>query len=86
MMKKTFIKLLMAVALVGTMASCSDDDKTTPKVNIEESSVTVDISQAKWCSTGRLQRTQTSIILRWLTTTRLRVTVCSTPAPMPTLS
>ena len=45
MMKKTFIKLLMAVALVGTMASCSDDDKTTPKVNIEESSVTVDSSQ-----------------------------------------
>ena len=49
MMKKTFIKLLMAVALVGTMASCSDDDKTTPKVNIEESGVTVDSSLPLSC-------------------------------------
>lgn len=42
MMKKTIIKMLMAVALVGTVASCSDDDKTTPRVNIDESTVTVD--------------------------------------------
>ena len=45
MMKKTIIKVLMAVALVGTAASCSDDDKTTPRVNIDESTVTVDSKQ-----------------------------------------
>lgn len=45
MMKKTIIKMLMAVALVGTVASCSDDDKTTPRVNIDESTVTVDSKQ-----------------------------------------
>ena len=44
-MKKTIIKMLMAVALVGTVASCSDDDKTTPRVNIDESTVTVDSKQ-----------------------------------------
>ena len=44
-MKKTIIKVLMAVALVGTAASCSDDDKTTPRVNIDESTVTVDSKQ-----------------------------------------
>lgn len=44
-MKKTIIKVLMAVALVGTVASCSDDDKTTPRVNIDESTVTVDSKQ-----------------------------------------
>ena len=37
--------MLMAVALVGTVASCSDDDKTTPRVNIDESTVTVDSKQ-----------------------------------------
>ena len=37
--------MLMAVALVGTVASCSDDDNTTPRVNIEESTVTVDSKQ-----------------------------------------
>lgn len=45
MMKKTIIKVLMAVALVGTVASCSDDDNTIPQVNIEESTVTIDNSQ-----------------------------------------
>ena len=35
----------MAVALVGTVASCSDDDNTIPQVNIEESTVTIDNSQ-----------------------------------------
>lgn len=44
-MKKTIIKVLMAVALVGTVASCSDDDNTIPQVNIEESTVTIDNSQ-----------------------------------------
>lgn len=44
-MKKTILKVLMAVALVGTAASCSDDDKTTPRVNIDESTVTVDSKQ-----------------------------------------
>ena len=44
-MKKTIIKMLMAVALVGTVASCSDDDNTIPQVNIEESTVTIDNSQ-----------------------------------------
>lgn len=37
--------MLMAVVLVGTLASCSDDDKTTPRVNIDESTVTVDSKQ-----------------------------------------
>lgn len=37
--------MLMAVALVGTVASCSDDDNTIPQVNIEESTVTIDNSQ-----------------------------------------
>ena len=37
--------MLMAVALVGIVASCSDDDKTTPRVNIDESTVTVDSKQ-----------------------------------------
>lgn len=32
----------MAIALVGGVTSCSDDDQTLPKVNIEESSVTID--------------------------------------------
>lgn len=45
MKKKTFIKLLMAIALVGGVTSCSDDDQTLPKVNIEESSVTIDSKQ-----------------------------------------
>lgn len=44
-MKKTIIKVLMAVALVGTVASCSDDDNTIPQVNVEESTVTIDNSQ-----------------------------------------
>lgn len=45
MKKKTFIKLLMAIALVCSVTSCSDDDQTLPKVNIEESSVTIDSKQ-----------------------------------------
>lgn len=37
--------MLMAVALVGTVASCSDDDNTIPMVNIDESTVTIDNKQ-----------------------------------------
>ena len=37
--------MLAAVALVGTMAACSDDDKTAPAVNIEEQTVTIDSNQ-----------------------------------------
>ena len=44
-MKKNIIKMLAAVALVGTMAACSDDDKTAPAVNIEEQTVTIDSNQ-----------------------------------------
>lgn len=35
----------MAIALVCSVTSCSDDDQTLPKVNIEESSVTTDSKQ-----------------------------------------
>lgn len=35
----------MAIALVCSVTSCSDDDQTLPKVNIEESSVTIDSKQ-----------------------------------------
>ena len=37
--------MLAAVALVGTMAACSDDDKTAPAVNIEAQTVTIDSLQ-----------------------------------------
>ena len=37
--------MLAAVALVGTMTACSDDDKTAPAVNIEEQTVTIDSIQ-----------------------------------------
>lgn len=35
----------MAIALVCSVTSCSDNDQTLPKVNIEESSVTIDSKQ-----------------------------------------
>ena len=44
-MKKNIIKMLAAVALVGTMTACSDDDKTAPAVNIEAQTVTIDSNQ-----------------------------------------
>ena len=39
-MKKTLIKMLMAVALIGGMASCSDDDVTVPKNTIDQATIT----------------------------------------------
>ena len=44
-MKKNIIKMLAAVALIGSMAACSDDDKTVPAVNIDEQTVTIDGNQ-----------------------------------------
>ena len=77
--------MLMAVALIGTVASCSDDDKTTPRVNIDESTVTVDSKQP-----GRVVFHWTTpenadfYYIKEPTTTPSRVTACSTPALMPT--
>ena len=76
--------MLAAVALVGTMAACSDDDKTAPAVNIEKQTVTIDSNQpGKVVFHWTTPEHQTTIILRWLTTTPQKVTACSTPAPMP---
>ena len=76
--------MLAAVALVGTMAACSDDDKTVPAVNIEEQTVTIDSNQP-----GK-------VVFHWTTPENAdyyyikvaydalqRVTACSPPVLMP---